>query len=119
MPALIESTVRVTIRHIESAPSASEPATAWVSLDETTDAARPPKPAAPDDRIIAKIPQRAGESPATHDGFRNNDRQYCGGIGSSRATKRRNAPRDWPFCGVRVGPDASGVVECRSEVSGP
>jgi len=39
MLALIESTVRVTIRHIESAPIASEPATAWVRLDETNDAA--------------------------------------------------------------------------------
>src|SRR5258707_3245317 len=101
MPALIESTVRVTIRHIESAPSASEPATAWVSLDETTDAARPPKPAAPDDRIIAKIPQRAGESPATHDGFRNNDRQYCGGIAPTKAKSGRTARGALLFSGLR------------------
>ena len=38
---LIDSTVRATIRHSESPPIASEPATAWVSLDKATGAERP------------------------------------------------------------------------------
>jgi hypothetical protein len=61
---LVESTVRVTIRHSDNAPIASDAATAWVSLDDATGAARPAKPAAPDDRIMAEIPECAGESPA-------------------------------------------------------
>ena len=48
----IESTVRVTIRHSDNAPIASEAATAWVSRDEATGAAPPSKPAAPGDRIM-------------------------------------------------------------------
>jgi hypothetical protein len=52
METLIESTVRVTIRHSDNPPIASRAATAWVGRDEATDAARPSKPAAPGDRIM-------------------------------------------------------------------
>lgn len=52
MVTLIESTVRVTIRHSDNAPIASEAATAWVSRDEAAGAAWPLKPAAPVDRIM-------------------------------------------------------------------
>ena len=53
---LIESTVRVTIRHSESEPIAREVATACVSRDEATGAERPLKPAAPGDRIMVRNP---------------------------------------------------------------
>ncbi len=52
MLTLIETTVRLTIRHSDNAPIASEAATAWVSRDEATDAAWPSKPAAPGDRVM-------------------------------------------------------------------
>jgi len=65
MATLIESTVRVTIRHSDSEPIASEAATASVSRDEATGADGRTKPAAPGDRIMAEILQGAGESPAT------------------------------------------------------
>jgi hypothetical protein len=48
----IESTVRVTIRHSDSEPIASDAATASISRDEATGAERPLKPAAPGDRIM-------------------------------------------------------------------
>jgi len=38
---LIDSTVRATIRHSDSPPIASEPATAWFSRDKATGAERP------------------------------------------------------------------------------
>jgi hypothetical protein len=63
MLTLIESAVRVTIRHSDSEPIASEAATASVSRDEATGADVVSKPA-PDDRIMAEILQCAGESPA-------------------------------------------------------
>lgn len=53
---LIESTVRVTIRHSDNAPIASEAATASVSRDDATGAERPLKPAAPGDRFMAGDP---------------------------------------------------------------
>ena len=65
METLIESTVRVTIRHIDNEPMASEAATAPASLDEETGAVGRSKPKAPGDRIMAEILQGAGESPAT------------------------------------------------------
>jgi hypothetical protein len=65
MVTLIESTVRVTIRHSESPPIAMVAARASVTRDEATWAERLTKPAAPGDRIMAVILQRAGESPAT------------------------------------------------------
>ncbi len=40
MVTLIDSTVRVTIRHSDSAPIASEAATAWVNRCEATGAER-------------------------------------------------------------------------------
>jgi hypothetical protein len=60
METLIESTVRVTITHSDSAPIASEAATALVNRDEATGAGRPWKPAAPGDRNMAEIPSRRG-----------------------------------------------------------
>jgi hypothetical protein len=75
---LIDSTVSATIRHSESAPIASEAATALVNRDEATGAAWLSKPAARDDRIMAGNPQIAGESPA-EPAFRRNRRQYLGG----------------------------------------
>ena len=53
METLIETTVRVTIRHSDSEPSASDAATAFHSREEATGAGRPLKPRAPDDRIMA------------------------------------------------------------------
>ena len=41
MVTLIDNTVRVTIRHSDNAPIASEAATASVSRDEATGAERP------------------------------------------------------------------------------
>jgi hypothetical protein len=55
MLTLIENTVRVTISDNDSAPIASEAATASVSRDEATGAEWPLKPAAPDDRIMAEF----------------------------------------------------------------
>jgi hypothetical protein len=52
METLIESTVRVTIRHSDSEPIASEAATASISRVDATGAKRPLKPQAPDDRIM-------------------------------------------------------------------
>ena len=46
---LIENTVRVTIRHSDSPPIASETATAWVNRDEATGVPRLLKPKAPGD----------------------------------------------------------------------
>src|SRR5229473_2521767 len=86
MPALIESTVRVTIRHSESAPTASEPATAWVSLDDAKDATRPSKPVPPGDRIMAEILECAGESPATLSDFA----AIAGNIAAARPGKWQN-----------------------------
>jgi hypothetical protein len=58
MLALIESTVRATIKHNESEPNASEAATAWANRDEATGPRRPSKPTAPDDRIMVEFPSR-------------------------------------------------------------
>jgi hypothetical protein len=55
MLTLIENTVRVTIRQSDSAPIASEAATASCNREEATGAERPLKPAAPDDRIMAEF----------------------------------------------------------------
>ncbi len=62
MVTLIDSTVRVTIRHSDNPPIASEPATAWVNRDKATGTERLFKPGAPDDRIMAEFPEYAGES---------------------------------------------------------
>jgi hypothetical protein len=63
METLIESTVRVTIRHSDNEPIASVAATASASRDEATGADGLSKPAGPGDRIMAEILQGAGESP--------------------------------------------------------
>src|SRR5476651_1703125 len=59
METLIESTVRVTIRHSESAPIASVAATASFRRDEATGAERPLKPQAPDDPFMVRYPLNA------------------------------------------------------------
>jgi hypothetical protein len=63
METLIESTVRVTIRHSDSEPIASVAATASASRDEATGADGLSKPAGPGDRVMAGILQCPGESP--------------------------------------------------------
>jgi hypothetical protein len=65
METLIESSVRVTIRHSDNEPIASEAATAPASPDEETGVDGRSKPIVPGDRIMAEILQGAGESPAT------------------------------------------------------
>ena len=79
METLIESTVRVTIRHSDSEPIASEAATASISRVDATGTERPLKPQAPDDLIMVGILQCAGESPPRHHEFLRIGRQYCGG----------------------------------------
>jgi hypothetical protein len=60
MATLIESTVRVTTRHSDSEPIASEAATASFNRDDATGAEGLSKPVAPGDRIMAEILQCAG-----------------------------------------------------------
>ena len=60
METLIESTVRVTIRHSDSEPIASVAATASFSRDDATGAERPLKPAAPCDHVMAEVPSTRG-----------------------------------------------------------
>ena len=84
METLIESMVRVTIRHSDSEPIASEAATVRVSRDEATGPGRALKPAGPDDRIMAGILTMAGESPAT-------PRKFAGIAGNIGAA----GPRKW------------------------
>src|ERR1035437_6361639 len=89
METLIESAVRVTIRHSDSEPIASEAATASASRDEATGAERPLKPPVPGNRIIAKILQGAGESP-----------RATGILLESPAILRRELARKWRNGGV-------------------
>jgi hypothetical protein len=49
---LIENTVRVTTRHSDSAPIASEAAMALVNREDATGAGRLMKPTVPGDRIM-------------------------------------------------------------------
>jgi hypothetical protein len=74
---LIDSAARLTIRHSDNPPIASETATAWFSRDEATDAPRLLKPKAPGDRIMAGILARANHPQGSK--FRKNRRQYWGG----------------------------------------
>ena len=52
-PILLDSTVRVTIRHSDSEAIASEAATASISLGDATAAAGLVKPVATVDRVMA------------------------------------------------------------------
>jgi hypothetical protein len=52
---LIDNTVRVTIRQSDSAPIASDAATALCNRGEATGAERALKPIAPGDRIMAEV----------------------------------------------------------------
>jgi hypothetical protein len=60
METLIESTVRVTIRHSDIEPIASVAATASASRDEATGTDGLSKPAGPGDRIMAGGPSQRG-----------------------------------------------------------
>jgi hypothetical protein len=92
MAILIESTVRVTIRHSDSPPIASVAATALVNRDDATGAPRLLKPEAPGDRIMAGILQCAGESPAR-----------LRILQRSPAILRRPESRKWPKHGKIAG----------------
>lgn len=52
MATRIDRTVRLTTRHNDNVPIASEAAIALVSLEQATGAGRLPKPALPCDRIM-------------------------------------------------------------------
>ena len=58
--ALIDSTVRVTMRQSDSVPIASEVAMAPTNREEATGVRLLSNPAAPDDRIIGLNPCNAG-----------------------------------------------------------
>jgi hypothetical protein len=90
METLIESTVRVTIRHSDREPIASEAATAVLSREEATGAERPLKPTRPGDRIMVRNPYKyAGRITRNVRKFRWNDRQYCGGAVAKMAKTRQ------------------------------
>jgi len=84
METLIESMVRVTIRHSDSEPIASEAATVRVSRDEATGPGRVLKPAGPDDRIMAGILQWRANHPQRFQNFAG----IAGNIGAA-------VPRKW------------------------
>src|SRR5882757_7634761 len=113
MLTLIDSTVSATIRHSESAPIASEAATALVNRDEATGAAWPSKPAARSDRVMAgKSLRIAGESPAKRD-CRRNRRQYLGG-GDLKVAKQRQRRR---LCPLFPRPQALAAILAESVTS--
>jgi len=76
----IESTVSVTTRHSDSAPTASVAAMALASRAEATGAGRLAKPAVPGDRIMVYILQDAERIIRGIGEFRSVARQYCGVI---------------------------------------
>jgi hypothetical protein len=93
MVILLESTVSVTTRQSDNAPTASEAAMALVNQEDATGAGRPSKPAVPDDRIMVQILTCAGESPTASGAKRRNPRwQYCGGTGSNSGEIRAGFP---------------------------
>jgi len=88
---LIDSTVRVTIRHSDNEPIASEVATASVSWDDA--GAEPPlKPAAPGDRFMAETSFKAGRI--------TRDLRYIAGIAGNIAAGQ---PRKWQKRGKPAG----------------
>jgi hypothetical protein len=89
---LIESTVRVTIRHSDNAPVASEAATASVGRDDAAGAERPLKPAAPGERFMAEGSSERGRI------TRNS--QYIAGIAGNFAAERH---RKWRKDGGLAG----------------
>jgi hypothetical protein len=68
MLALIENTVRVTIRHSDSEAIASEAATASASLDEAASAGQRTKPAGPGDRVMVHFLIARANHPPTPQG---------------------------------------------------
>ena len=81
MVALIDNTVKVTMRQSDSVPIASEVAMAPSKREEATGARLLSKPTAPGDRIIGLNPCNAGR--ITRDSRDvtqpcNHHRQYCG-----------------------------------------
>ena len=85
METLVESTVRVTIRHSETEPIASEAATAPASPDEATDAGGCSKPVAPGDDFMGRNPSDAGESPATSENFTGTAGNFAAAAGRKTA----------------------------------
>ena len=79
MVTLIDSTVSVTIRHSDSAPIASEAATAWVNRDEATGAGRLDEAGGAGRPDHGLNPSRRGR--ITRDGAQDRSaaRQHCGG----------------------------------------
>jgi hypothetical protein len=69
MLTLIENTVRVTIRHSDNEPIASEATTASINRGEAAGVERLSKPTAPGDRVMVDFLQCSGESPATPGNF--------------------------------------------------
>jgi hypothetical protein len=67
--ALIDSTVRVTMRQSDSVPSASEVAMAPSNREEATGARLLSKPTAPGDRIMVQILVTRDESSAIQENF--------------------------------------------------
>src|SRR6478609_3236414 len=92
MLALIENTVRVTIRHSDSEAIASEAATASASLDESASAGQRTKPAGPGDRVMVQFPHCASESPANTARCRSARGQHCGDAALKMAKSRRIRP---------------------------
>src|ERR1700738_1415028 len=104
MVTLIDSTVRVTIRHSDSAPNASEAATARVNRCEATGAERLSKPAAPGDRIMAEFLQRASESPGA---TTRNLKGTAGNIGAGMPEKWQNGGNAGGYARYSTGTPAS------------
>jgi hypothetical protein len=85
---LIDSTVRVTIRHSDTAPTASVAATACVTPDAGAERISNPA-AAPGDRFMAeKLLQRGANHPQPQI-YRWNRWPFCGGGSSKMAETRR------------------------------
>jgi hypothetical protein len=79
MLALSDNAAITTARQSENAPKASDAATASINRGEATLALRPPKPCAPGERIMAKIPWRLrANHPQCCGNRRFSGRQYCG-----------------------------------------
>jgi hypothetical protein len=68
MLAFIESAAIATARQSENAPKASDAATASINRGEATLALWPLKPCAPEERIMVKSLETAGESAARFEG---------------------------------------------------
>jgi hypothetical protein len=111
MVTLIESMVRVTIRHSDSEPIASEAATVRISRDEATGAERPLKPVAPGDRIMAQDPSTRGRITRDVKNFAG----IAGNIAATAPRKRQNHGDCSGYArysrGLSLGSDTGGIVD--------